>query len=426
MPTSRKVVTCLAIVVSIALVMPGGCRRYVASPPPRSPGAREPIPRQAAGSESRADRIDTALARAAKFLIAAQSPDGAWRSDVYAPFREGDALTPLVVATLIALPDAEAQGAAIDRGAEYLVRIGLGERQPELAYPVYTAACAVMALANRDAERAKQARAVWLARLRELQLAEPLGWQTDDSFYGGWGYAARPPRKPAAGTPLAPLAEPNLSATVFALEALRAAGVGPDDASVQKALSFVRRCQNHAEDPAAADAQFADGGFFFIQGDDVRNKAGVAGTDSAGNTRFASYGSATADGLRAMLLCGRTGDDPRVAAAWRWLPAHFSAVAHPGAYVPEREAARAAVYFYYCRSLARLLADGELDTLAHERDRAHMAQALAEALVARQESDGSWRNAAVDVREDDPLVATCLAAAALADCRRAMAFEKTD
>ena len=48
------------------------------------------------------------------------------------------------------------------------------------------------------------------------------------------------------------------------------------------------------------------------------------------------------------------------------------------------------------------------------------AEALAEELLRRQHSDGSWVNDAVEVREDDPLVATPLAAGALAVCRDAL------
>jgi hypothetical protein len=48
------------------------------------------------------------------------------------------------------------------------------------------------------------------------------------------------------------------------------------------------------------------------------------------------------------------------------------------------------------------------------------AEKLARVLIARQQEDGSWRNTAVDLREDDPLVATPLAASALAICRAMM------
>jgi hypothetical protein len=49
------------------------------------------------------------------------------------------------------------------------------------------------------------------------------------------------------------------------------------------------------------------------------------------------------------------------------------------------------------------------------------AEALADELLKRQRDDGSWVNPADAQREDDPLVATSLAAAAVAECRLALA-----
>src|SRR5205807_5753523 len=67
---------------------------------------------------------------------------------------------------------------------------------------------------------------------------------------------------------------------------------------VRKAGVFVRRCQNWADNCELRDSRFDDGGFFFLPDDPTRNKAGEAGTDRTGRTRFVSYGSTTADGLR--------------------------------------------------------------------------------------------------------------------------------
>ena len=60
----------------------------------QSKSADIPAPWQ---SDTASARIDTSLSAATDFLLAAQSPDGAWRSEVYAAFKEGDALTPLVL-----------------------------------------------------------------------------------------------------------------------------------------------------------------------------------------------------------------------------------------------------------------------------------------------------------------------------------------
>ena len=196
------------------------------------------------------------------------------------------------------------------------------------------------------------------------------------------------------------------------MEALRAAGCSASDPLFGKALTFVYRCQNFAEDP---DPVFDDGGFFFMDGDPWRNKAGVLGTDRTGRQRYASYASMTADGLRMLLACGVSSRDARVIAAWRWLEQNFSVSVHPGRFAPGRALLRASSYYYYCWSLARTLAACGAATETPGR-----MTALAEELLRRQQPNGSWVNPAVEVREEDPLVATPFAAEALARCRRSV------
>src|SRR5438132_6905145 len=111
--------------------------------------------------------------------------------------------------------------------------------------------------------------------LRARQLTEDLGWQPSDKPYGGWGYSSGLPRKPSPAETAPALTESNLSATVFALTALRSVGVPENDPVLEKALVFVKRCQNYCADPKLRDPVFDDGGFFFIYDDSFRNKAGV-------------------------------------------------------------------------------------------------------------------------------------------------------
>jgi squalene-hopene/tetraprenyl-beta-curcumene cyclase len=389
---------------------------------------------------TRVDRIDQALSSATRFLLSGQLPDGSWHSDVYGPFKDGPSLTPLVLRTLLTLPahPAAAVGegsarweleAGCRKGAAYLA----SQVQPDgsiaagpqgMAYPVYTSAGAVGVLSEPGNARHRKARDAWLAYLRERQLTEDLGWQPDDKPFGGWGYSPRVPRKPEPGEPLPPLTESNLSATVFALEALQAAGVKADDAVFQKALVFVRRCQNYCHDPEQREAAYDDGGFFFIYDDPVRNKAGSSGLDRAGRQRYSSYGSTTADGLRALMLCGRPADDPRVAAVRAWLEANFRSNSHPGKYAEDREHNRGAVYYYYCCSVARALLAARLEELRTTRGQVRWAEELADELVRRQRPDGSWINPLVPQREDDPLVATALAGLALASCRESLTTQR--
>ena len=153
----------------------------------------------------------------------------------------------------------------------------------------------------------RSARDAWLNYLRERQLTETLGWQPSDRPYGGWGYCARTPRKPPPGELGPPMLESNLSATAFALEALRAAGVASDDPAYRSALRFVKRCQNFAED-GQPSAPFDDGGFFFIYDDPVRNKAGSVGKDRD-SAAARSYAAPIADGLGSLMNCGLTLED---------------------------------------------------------------------------------------------------------------------
>ncbi len=195
-------------------------------------------------------------------------------------------------------------------------------------------------------------RDAWLRELRRRQLTEELGWEPSDPAFGGWGYSIEPPsRGGAALTPEHPV-DADLSSTLFAVGALRIAGIGAEDPAIRKALTFIERCQNLAGGDQPGDPQFDDGGFFFSTTDPVRNKAGAVGTDRNGRRRYHSYGSATADGLRALLRCGLPKDHPRVVAAQQWLETHFSTSSHPGTFETAREVDRDATYYYYAWSVA--------------------------------------------------------------------------
>jgi hypothetical protein len=105
-------------------------------------------------------------------------------------------------------------------------------------------------------------------------------------------------------------------------------------------------------------------------------------------------------------------DDPRVVAARHWLEDRFRPDMHIGKYAADREAARPSLYYYYGASAAQAFRpSGEIS------NHPHWARELAESVLAKQRSDGSWINSAVDVREDDPFVATSLAIQILAACR---------
>jgi len=390
--------------------------------PPRAEGA--PTGEQA----ELLRRIDGSLAAAALYLVSKQSPDGAWRSETYGMFRQGPTLTPYVMSALFFLEQGGAPArASFRRGVRYLSGM-IGEDGTSRAgpgavpFPVFTCASAsrVVVLETRDAAH-RRVQEAYLAVLRGRQLTEALGWSPEDPEYGGWGFSLRFPRKPRPGQLRERFFESNMVATIFAIGAMRSARFPDSDPAWHKALVFVRRCQNFQADAAMGDARFDDGGFFFIPEDPLQNKAGVAGEDRFGRQRFHSYGTMTADGLRALVQCGLPRDHPRVSAALAWLERNFSAVQNPGTFNDDREVLRNATYYYWAWAVAHAFARVGVRELERDGGTVRWAGDLAEELISRQRADGSWANRYTDAREDDPLVATPWAAAALAVCRGVIA-----
>jgi hypothetical protein len=373
-----------------------------------------PAPREVHGKS-----VQDSLTAGVNFLLKAQSRDGAWRSDVYATFKDGIALTPLVVG---ALQDAAAAGveppgsAAVRRdGIMFLVKLAKSDGSIEpgpdgIDYPIYTAALTVKILSHADGNDFRAARTAWVKFLKDRQLTAKLGWTEEEKQFGGWGYCRVIPEKPKPNEFAPNLIESNLSATVYALQALKDAGE-LDDETARTAAVFVRRCQNWTADGQAAAM---DGGFHFIYDDPVRNKAGLADLkEGESQPRFNSYGSTTADGLRALALCGDSKDKARKEAAANWLAKNFRADTHPGRYVKPQEPNREAVYYYYAASVSRAMRE-QGKKLA---DGSYWNRALATQLMKRQQGDGSWVNAVDLVRENEPLVATSNALTALTWCR---------
>lgn len=372
-------------------------------------------------------RIDEALERATAFLLKVQSPDGAWRSTAYSALGDGRALTPIVLSAILFGPASAEMPSAYTRGSDFVAKLagpdGALEAGPYgLDYPVYTLSGALLVLSIPVNERHEKAKEALITHLRARQLVESRGWRPSDPMFGGWGYFRALPQKPKAGKP-DQLLTSNLTSTLFAVGALQLAGVGLEDPLFKKALLFVKRCQNFTE--GSRGTSTGDGGFIFTPTDDIPNKAGPARGSATAATgarapgrasRYRSYGTVTADGLRALLRLGVSRSDPRVQAASAWLFERFTADRIPGDYLPDREVQRESAYFYWSWTAAHALMLYGPETEQHSSTRG-WAVKLAEAVLSRQGQDGAWRNRSVDQREDDPLVATPLAYASLAVCR---------
>lgn len=365
------------------------------------------------------EEMDRSLERAASYLASKQSPDGAWRSETYGAFRDGLTLTPYVMSAVYFLE--KGGGDTFERGVAYLKtwvddegRLTLPAR--ELKFPVLnaTSASRMIGLGARKDPGLRKVQAALLDVVRERQLTEELGWTSRDPAYGGWGFSLERPRKPGPGELRERFFESNLVATVFGLAALRSARVPRTDPAWEKALVFVKRCQNHGS------TRFDDGGFFFIPDEPLQNKAGIAGRDASGRTRFRSYGSMTADGLRALLQCRLPKDHPRVVAALDWLKRNFSAARNPGGFEPSREIQRRSTYYYWAWAVAHAFMRAGVGEFEREGKVVRWAKELAREMMSRQRDDGGWMNRYTDAKEDDPLIATPWAASALAICRHVL------
>lgn len=335
------------------------------------------------------DPIDRALEKGAAFLVGRQEADGAIRSPTYAAFRDGYALTGMAAMVLGFGKDK----AAYERAVAFLATmIDDQGAMKDVVYPTYAAALAVL-VTNHEPRFATTRDA-----LREVLRARQL--RTD----GGWGY------DPSGS---------NLSTTLLAVGALTLGGVPVGDPALVLAKRFVERCQNRVAPCAAACP--TDGGFFFSPSVPDGNKAGSVAW--AGKTMYASYGSMTADGVRALVRLGVPLDDPRVKEGADWLERNFDAEQNPGAFAGGAEVRRASAYYYWTWTAAHALRAIGTRDLVTDRGTVDWAKALSKALLDRQRPDGSWKNDATEMREDDPVVATAFAMAALTVCRSVISGE---
>ncbi|NOX53976.1 MAG: terpene cyclase/mutase family protein, partial [Planctomycetes bacterium] len=324
-----------------------------------------------------------------EFLRTSQAPDGSWT----APSAPG--ITAVVTAALLTngLPPSDP---TVERALKHLashIKPDGGIYYTSSHHRNYETCLALLAfqLANVDGRYDKiVAKAERF--LKGLQWDEGEGLESSDPAYGGAGYGSHE--------------RPDLSNTQFLVEALRAAGAGPDDPAIRKALIFISRCQNleseHNTLPFAA--KINDGGFYYTAAAGGESKAGV--TPNGG---LRSYGSMTYAGLKSMIYAGLTEKDRRVKAALEWISRHYTLDQNPG--VGKQG------LFYYYQTLAKALAAARVKRLVDAQGVQHdWRRELTETLARLQKPNGSWVNEAARWYEGDPNLVTAYALLALAYC----------
>ena len=323
------------------------------------------------------------------FLKTTQSDDGSWTS----------ATQPGVTAVVcIGLQGAgvKADDPVLQKGLKHLLgylQADGGLYHPETAHKNYETSLSLLALAAansngqhtgtiKDAEKF----------LRALQWDETEGLDKSHPSFGGAGYGKSQ--------------RPDLSNTVFLLDALKAAGVKADDPAMKNALIFVSRCQHLESEHNTTEfaAKVNDGGFYYTPAAGGNSQAGK---NPDGGLR--SYASMTYAGLKSMIYAGLKKDDPRVKAAMEWIRKFYSLEQNPGL-------DQTGLYYYY-HTFAKTLAILEIDLFEDAKGTKHdWRKELTEQLAKRQKENGSWVNGAERWLEGDPNLATAYALMALQYC----------
>ena len=249
----------------------------------------------------------------------------------------------------------------------------------------YVTSCVVSALAVIEGPEDSRVQD-GVAWLKKAQWDGVEGHTPESNWYGGAGYGKHQ--------------RPDLSNTQTMLDALRDAGVPPEDEAFQRALAVITRAQNRSESNPASWAG-DDGGFVYTPAGEGESKV----ESEVGSLR--SYGSMTYAGFKSLLYAGLDVDDPRVQAALDWLRRHWTLEENPGL--------GSQGYFYYLHVMSRALRAFGQDSITDNSGKIHdWRRELAERLLALQEPDGSWVNRSSDRwLEGESCLATAYAVLAL-------------
>jgi squalene-hopene/tetraprenyl-beta-curcumene cyclase len=356
---------------------------------PPADAARKPV--------AVADPWDQSVSRAIDFLRTTQAEDGSWSREK-SPGVTGVVLTGLLRTGKVTPDDPLAQRAL--KYIESLVNTKAGHiagKDPKVQLQNYVTSINVMALtaANRQ-DRYKKVIGDAVEFLKRLQWDEEEGKTPSDDFYGGAGYDSK--------------SRPDLSNTQFFLDALKEAGIPKDDPALKKALIFVSRCQNlkgeNNDRPWAG--KIDDGSFIYSAAGGGQTKA-----ETLPDGGLVGYGSMTYAGIKSMIYCGATKDDPRVKKAYEWICKHYSVDENPGMPKPQ---AQWGLYYYY-HTMAKCLSTLGVDEVVDSGGKMHNWRAdLIAALHKRQRPDGSWLNENHWL-EADPNLVTGYALMALGYCK---------
>ncbi|MFH1746855.1 MAG: hypothetical protein ABIG44_07390 [Planctomycetota bacterium] len=320
-----------------------------------------------------ATRARELTAQGARFLLAAQEPDGGWNTDF------GPGITCLVLKALALEPTVGPQHPAVLRGVERVrqfARDDGGIYSSEGLLKNYESSVALSLFAVLGKSKYQDQIVELQQFLKKHQWDESEGNSQDDPWYGGAGYGNQK--------------RPDLSNTQIMLDALHDSGLPPDDPAYQKALIFIQRCQMLGESNDQPFAKgSAQGGFVYTPANDGESKAGEI--EVAGGRELRCYGSMTYAGFKSMLYAGLEPDDPRVRAAVNWISKYWTLDHNPN--MPGQYSQQGLYYYYH--TFGRALAAWNQTVISDQAGKPHYwRQELVAKLARLQRRDGSWVNEA--------------------------------
>ncbi len=363
-----------------------------------------------------------ALAAGRKYLLAAQTDSGGWGIEG----GEADAgVTGLAASALVAATPATAVGAdehvhaALAFLASQQKDDGSIFSNPRFVNYMTSAATGAFALA-RISEFQKNEIAA-----RNYLASTQYHDDKSELSYGGFPYANE---KEEEGEEEEPHVA-DLSNAQFAAQALHDAGL-PKDSEVWKRMQvYLGRVQNRSEsNDLKVPTEVAGQEVVVVAGDDGgagytpgTSKAGLV-KRSDGTYEVRSYGSMTYALLKCLLLAGVDPKDGRVQGALGWISENFTLAKNPGFEASENpDVAGQQGYYYYLFTVARSLAAYERGTgqplVVKDADgkEHHWRAELVQALLDRQQEDGSWVNDVDRWMESQPVLATSYALVALGE-----------
>jgi len=350
----------------LALLLAGGLGGWAARL-----AAQETKPAKKVGPDAR--QWEAVVDKAVAYLRTSQGQDGGWDT------KQSPGITGVVLTGLLRTGRVDAKDPMVEKGLKYVESL-INRKAGHIAGPGpspqlqnYVTSVNVLALtaAGRDSYKAVVADAAKF--LRNLQWDEGEGKAPSDDFYGGAGYDSK--------------SRPDLSNTQFFLDALVAAGVPKDDPAFRKAMVFVSRCQNlkgeHNKDQAWA-GKINDGSFVYSAAAGGQTKTQDAPSADGG---LPGYGSMTYAGVKSLIYCGVSKDDPRVRKAYEWIQKNYTLDRNPG--MPDVRAEWGLYYYYH--TMAKCLAVLGVDTVTESKGmKKHDWRAdLVRALAKRQNPNGS-------------------------------------